>query len=366
MRQADFFAQPLDQSKVKTEIVHKYFLAWAAIMMPHAPEGKVAYIDLYAGPGTYADGTKSTPIRILESAIRDERLRKGLVTVFNDRDAGLCAQLRDNIACLPGSERLKYPPQIYAQEVDGGFEATFSQIRLIPTLLFLDPWGYKGVTVGLVGSVVKDWGCDCILFFNYNRINMGLSNEEVENHVDGFFGRQSADSLRLQIKGKSPYERERAVVRQLVAGLRQAHAKYVLAFRFRTDDDSRTSHYLIFASKHFRGYHVMKDIMARASTFDVQDVPSFEYNPARARQPALLDDSCPLDALEQRLPKDFAGRSLTMKEVYEEDSVEKPYLKRNYKAVLQKLESAGKIKAAKHRGGTFGDDVKATFPEHKA
>src|SRR5207248_10024637 len=41
------------------------------------------------------------------------------------------------------------------------------------TFLFVDPFGYKGLSLQLVNSVIKDWGCDCVFFFNYNRISMG-------------------------------------------------------------------------------------------------------------------------------------------------------------------------------------------------
>lgn len=64
----DFFDSSSARSKVKTEIVSRYFWVWASIILS-ATKGKVAYIDLYSGPGAYEDGTKSTPIRILENAI---------------------------------------------------------------------------------------------------------------------------------------------------------------------------------------------------------------------------------------------------------------------------------------------------------
>ncbi len=40
-------------------------------------------------------------------------------------------------------------------------------------------------------------------------------------------------------------------------------SRYVLPFRFRSDSGRRTMHHLIFISKHFRGYEIMKDIMAK-------------------------------------------------------------------------------------------------------
>ena len=72
----------------------------------------------------------------------------------------------------------------------------FEEMSLVPTLFFVDPWGYKGLSLRLVNSVLKDWGCDCIFFFNYNRINMGLSNPFVKEHMNALFGEERAEEFR--------------------------------------------------------------------------------------------------------------------------------------------------------------------------
>lgn len=48
---------------------------------------KIAYIDLFCGPGRYKDGSKSTPLLILERAIQDPDMREMLLTLFNDVDS---------------------------------------------------------------------------------------------------------------------------------------------------------------------------------------------------------------------------------------------------------------------------------------
>jgi hypothetical protein len=45
-------------------------------------EGKIAYLDLFAGPGRYQDGKKSTPLLILQQAIADPEMRQMLLTLF--------------------------------------------------------------------------------------------------------------------------------------------------------------------------------------------------------------------------------------------------------------------------------------------
>lgn len=71
-----FFEEPRDQSLVKAAIVAKYFNARSRVMIANAAKGipstRLAYIDLFAGPGRYKDGSKSTPLMVLERAIADD------------------------------------------------------------------------------------------------------------------------------------------------------------------------------------------------------------------------------------------------------------------------------------------------------
>jgi three-Cys-motif partner protein len=50
----------------------------------------------------------------------------------------------------------------------------FASRPIIPTFAFIDPYGYKGLSLGLVHAVLKDWACECLFFLNYNRINAGI------------------------------------------------------------------------------------------------------------------------------------------------------------------------------------------------
>jgi len=365
-----FFDESSDQSRVKAAIVAKYFDAWAGVMIGtqnrYKKENKIAYIDLFAGPGRYQDGTQSTPLLVLEKAIQKPEIRDRLVTLFNDKDENNTGSLQRAIDELPEVRTLKYKPIVESNEVGEEIVKMFEQMNLVPTLFFVDPWGYKGLSLRLVNSVIKDWGCDCIFFFNYNRINMGLGNPMVREHMDCLFGAERASVLRRRLEPLPTRERELVIVEELCQALKELGPPYVLPFRFRNHKGTRVSHHLIFVSKGFKGYEIMKEIMAKESSSEEQDVASFEYNPADIRQlprqALLFRLSCPLDDLAGMLLKDFAGQTLTMRQIYEQHNVDRPYVSRNYKQVLTKLEEDEKISASKHRKNTFGDNVKVTFP----
>ncbi len=368
MATQSFFDESQDQSDVKRAIVSKYFWAWAKVIIPTAKKrsNRIAYIDLFAGPGRYRDGTKSTPLLVLEKAIEDDDMQNMLVSIFNDKDEAHSRSLEKALTSLPGIENLKYKPEVHNEEVGEEIVMMFESMKLVPTLFFVDPWGYKGLSLRLVNAVLKDWGSDCIFFFNYNRINMGLSNPLVKEHMKALFGVERANELRQRLELLEPSQRELLIVEELAQAIVEMGGKFVLPFRFKNDRGNRTSHHLIFVSKNFKGYEIMKEIMAKESSCANQGVPSFEYNPADVRYPTLFNLARPLEDLEELLLEEFAGESLTVREVYRIHSVGKPYIIKNYKEVLREMERTGKIqvnppqdKRPKH---TMADSVAITFP----
>lgn len=373
-----FFDERRDQSLVKAAIVAKYFDAWSRVMIANAARGipitRLAYIDLFAGPGRYKDGSQSTPLMVLERAIADDALSQLLVPMFNDADPENVASLRACLETLPGYEKLKNRPMILCSDVGTDAESMFMKAEGCPTFSFIDPFGYKGLSRGIIQSVIKNWGCDSVFFFNYSRINAGINNDAVRPHMDALFGSARISRMREALVHRSPNEREAFVLEELAQALQELGATYMLPFRFRRPNGSRTSHALVFVTKNPLGYRIMKDIMAGASSTEDQGVPSFEYSPADAQCPLLFSLNRPLDSLADDLLDRFAGRSLTMKAIFEGHHVGTPFVERNYKSVLGQMEDRGRIIATPpasqrrlYRGErTFSEKTTVTFPEQGA
>ena len=368
MSTTKFFDERSDQSEVKARIVQKYFYAWTKVIMPTALKagGRIAYIDLYAGPGRYKDGAASTPLLVLEHAIADPKLASMLVTLLNDSDSNNTSTLQNEINKLSGIGDLKHKPIISCGEIDEEAEKYFNQAKLVPSFSFIDPFGYKGLSLNIIKGVIKDWGCDCVFFFNYNRINAGIGNPIVAGHMDALFGKERADALRERLPGLSPELREALILEELAAEIKALGGTFVLPFTFRNSSGTRTSHKLVFVSKSFKGYAIMKDIMAKESSTEDQGVPSLTYSPADRSMPLLFSLQRPLDQLQASLLTDFAGQELSVTEIYERHSVDTPYVMKNYKGCLTQLEAEGKIAVRSLKGarrkGTFADHLVVRFP----
>jgi three-Cys-motif partner protein len=301
---------------------------------------------------------------VLERAIAHKDMPAKLVTFFNDADDNHTGTLQAEINKLPGINTLKYPPVVRCGKVDQAFEAYLQATRFVPTFTFVDPWGYKGLSLKLVNGVIKDWGCDCVFFLNYNRVNAGFDNPAVRIHIDALFGEERANLMRPVLATLSPDGREAYILENLAQAIKQMAPKvYVLPFRFRSLKGTRTTHILVFVSKHFRGYEIMKDIMSKESSAAHEGVATFTYSPADAHTPLLFAlSSHSLSSLKSSLLTDFAGQAITHERLYERHSVDKPYVRPNYRKVLLELEAEQKITCSEHRKNTLAPHITIAFP----
>ncbi len=69
-----FFQEQREQSLIKARIVTSCFSTWAKVILATQKKNpqhsqKMAYIDLFAGPGRYDDQSISTPLMVLKQSL---------------------------------------------------------------------------------------------------------------------------------------------------------------------------------------------------------------------------------------------------------------------------------------------------------
>lgn len=339
------FEEQREQSRIKTEIVIKYFMAWASILQRRFK--RIGYIDLFAGPGIYENGIKSTPIILLEKIIDDSTLCSKVVTLFNEKEIELCNKLKTNIGALNNVNKLRYKPTIWNIEVTQDTAQKFKNKNMIPCFSFIDPAGYAGLSIDLIESLGKDYGSDLLFFFNYNDINRGMSNPKVEEQMKAIFGDENYYKLKKKIE-LYPDAREAIIINEMAQTIKNHGVQYVLPFRFKCENKNRTSHYLIFASKNFTGYKIMKDIMHNAGEKDSDGVGRFEFIPScdktKGIQLSIIDlYNSSLDELKKHIKFKYKGKKVYLKNLYENDAVENRYVLKDYRRVILEMEQTGEV-----------------------
>jgi len=302
---------------------------------------KVGYADLFAGPGIYADDEGSThnsiPALVCEAAVREDVIGQKVHLWFNDGDRDNYKKLQAAIAAIPGVEKLRYAPTIHNKIIDSSWASRMAKLK-IPTLVFLDPCGYKGLSLRLVKSVLGGFGNDCIFFFNYSRINMKLDLQIMNNSIDEFFEPERANALRQGIQGKNPDEREELILAAVGSAIKEA-AGIPLFFKF-LSDQNRTSHHLVFASKDRNATTTMKRILNGSSSTVVEGVGSGEHDPRAKHLPASLFGG--LYEVENRLLSTFGDRRVRFDILLEEESQTR-FTESNYRDAILNLEREGHI-----------------------
>ncbi|MCM5530648.1 three-Cys-motif partner protein TcmP [Parasegetibacter sp. NRK P23] len=193
MKESEFFEKQTVSSKIKASIVSEYFPSYCKIIIRKHQPKELRYIDLFAGPGLYADGNPSTPILIARRCQKDEFLRSNVKFVFNDNTYS--AALEENF-------KREFPNGTFPKKVHFG-KSTVGENQAItdflvtnthngkfnecPSLLFIDPFGYKGIETKVLAEFLKNWGNEMFLFLNTKRIHPALENEKFEPLMKALF-----------------------------------------------------------------------------------------------------------------------------------------------------------------------------------
>ena len=194
----------------------------------------------------------------------------------------------------------------------------------------------------------------------------GVTNEKVKSLINDIFGKECADKIRINIKDMDSNEREAYIINEFCKELSNNN-RYVLPFRFQSEKKNRTSHYLIFISKNFLGYDIMKQIMAKESSQIINGVGSFSYIPTRNQQLSFISSlNTPLENLEKSLISEMPkNKEIVVKNLYKEHSVGLPFIIKNQKQVLLKLENKNIIqvigKSPRRKKGTMNEENKVIF-----
>jgi three-Cys-motif partner protein len=278
---------------------------------------------------------------VIRAAILDAKLAPALRTYFNDRDIEKADCLREEFARLGGLDKLSHRPLVFNEEASIEFVEGLHLDAATPKLFFLDPFGYKALTMPLLRSVLEGWS-ECIFFFNYRRVIAALNNPAFKPNVERLFGVETLKSLKLELaKTKSVLHRESLVLKHLTSALVDAGAEHVMNFSFKVEDAQRSTHHLIFVTGHRKGFEAMKTIMARESSRDTEDGPSMTFTQQPA-EPTLFDRN-PHEVLGETLMKRFQSQTISLDNIYEEMGAETPFTQPYFRRSLLLLEQKQEI-----------------------
>lgn len=362
----DFFKHQTDSSRVKASIVSEYFPQYCRIIRKrHEPE-MFRYIDLFAGPGIYEDGNVSTPIMLARSIAQDYSLKDKVQFVFND--LYFSEELRANFeAEFP---RGTFPKKAYFMDKEVGvYENIYAYLEKStmklgangktwwneqPSLLFFDPFGYRGMRTVTLAKFLKNWGNEIFLFINTKRINPALENEQFEELMRLWFPTRF-DTLKVEIRKQTSVP---ARLEYILTSLREEFVKllgdnrpvYCCAFRFQEEDSRTTSHYILHITKGFRGYDLCKSVYNKYANEDLvlhNGSNTYTFDPKKcANEISLFGDTLgAVEALKDLLCEEYKKRRINVLSLFEEHQKTSKYSREHYTAALRKAVKDGRAES---------------------
>lgn len=304
---------PLDEQTVgKHRVLQHYLDGWFPIL--GSSNGRLLFIDGFAGPGEYADGGQGSPIIALD-CIRKHKQKgrlKGvaIVCLFIESDTQRACHLKELLKQQPPVSETK----CYVLEgmFDDHMTALLNYIdeqkmRFAPAFVMIDPFGVKGSRIELIERILQNNKSECFISFMYEPIRRFHKQPEFEPHLNELFGTKKwKECLDMEES-----ETKKGFLHGLFATqLKKKGAKYVVAFELWKSN--RHIYTIYFTSGSSKGCNLMKEAM-----WKVEPSGSFAFRGYTSTNQVCLPFGTNTEPLAKQLKEKF-GNAWTPVEQIEE------------------------------------------------
>ena len=296
--QHELFSELKDWSERKHELVIKYLEGFVRIL-GGSRKGTVYYVDGFAGPGIYNDGSRGSPIRAAEYA-------SSLVGKYYQLQ---CINVEADPECFENLRSCTKPFDAYTQNRFGSFAdniaGILTDIGEYPTIFFLDPFGVKGIEWKYVSPILsRPYISEVLLRVNPKDLSC----------LAGFSTSQSRDAARKKQVLTDLYgfhdssQWEESWNESGMDGLVDLYARRLLEAMPKKDSlpcvcsygiktiDGTLKYYLLFATRHPKGALLMSDtVYHREKCYDreVNEYQKRKQEQQLERQLSMMDNLCP-------------------------------------------------------------------------
>ena len=329
-----------EHTKAKHRILRGYLDAWLPIMSKH--NGRLVYIDGFAGPGVYTGGEPGSPIIALKAYLEHKHrshITAEIVYFFIDEDPKRIAQLREEVQKLG-----LLPDKAKVSIREGAYEQVFGEIldgveqrgaRLAPTFAFIDPFGYKTASMQLSGRFLQFDRCEVLVYVPFPFIARFVTTPAVEPALTNLFGSEEWKEARA-VGGKA---RLRVLHDLFQRRLKEeCGLEYVRSFQI-VKGESHTGYHLFFGTKNKIGLLKMKEAMWRIDPVEGQRF----IDSTEAAQQTLFQPEPDFAGLRRAMEVHFGNAPFSIEDGEDFTLTETAFLPSHVRTVLRPLEDGGQL-----------------------
>jgi spore photoproduct lyase len=257
------------QTQVKHEILAAYLPAYFRIVGKTNKD--LLYIDGFAGLGTYTktdtgEVFDGSPLLTLKLIAGNNTFSKKVTTLFIEVDSHLYDELEKAVTNFAKAHPHIRKPTTVCCTFAHGVQDHLKNVSgiLPPTFLFVDPCGVSGTSFDTIKSVMACRSSEAFIFFNIDGVRRIAGLSKLSDVLVELLGsRKLAEELLAALQNTPDAgKRERMILESYRQALREdMGVKYTIPFRVESEEQRKTSHYLIHASNHPLGFKIMKEVM---------------------------------------------------------------------------------------------------------
>ncbi len=252
----------------KHRVLKSYLDAWLPIMGRW--NGRILFIDGFAGPGKYKGGEDGSPLvalKALKGHAAKSSIAAEVIFIFVEKDQERAQHLDE----LMQTERTSLPSKCKVHVVPSAFDDAIASVldmlneqkkRLAPSFVMIDPFGVSDTPMDVIARILQNPKCEVYISFMYEAINRFKGTNEFERPLDRLFGTKD---WRDGIGIRDPQERKDFFYGLYKAQLRAAGAENVVHFDLY--EGNRHVYAIFFGTRHWKGANTIKQAIWKVAPF---------------------------------------------------------------------------------------------------
>ncbi len=330
-------------------MLQHYMGAWLPILTSW--NGRVLFIDAFAGPGEYSNGEDGSPVIALRALIdhpAKSRIQSEVRYLFIEKETDRYEHLKQVLSRLKG----ELPPNCTFEVINSTFDEMLTSVldnieqqnvQLAPAFVMIDPFGVSETPMSTIGRILKNPQSEVYISFMYREMNRFIEHPSFEPHLDELFG---CHEWREAI-GMTDFVSRKGFLFNLYRDQLKANgAKYVVHFELY--EGQQLVYAIFFGTQHLEGCNKMKQAI-----WKVAPLGDFRFRGSQLSQLVLGEGLVDFSLLENALQERFRGKGWQRVEDVEDfvksDATDfhSGHLKRN---TLTPMENSGKIEVERPPG----------------
>lgn len=313
-------------------VLREYLKAWFPIL--GRTQGRIVFIDGFAGPGEYEGGEPGSPTIAMDALMNHSAAHKITAKVFfafieNRPDRAKYLQ------SLVDEREPRFPENMRVRVINNDFDPAMRNILddleqdrkcLGPAFVMIDSFGVKGFSMDVIGRILSNRKCEVYITIMWSSIKRFGSGPEFKPYMDDIFGPE------WKSVGDTAHLDRQELYQQYEQRLKETGARYVLSFDLY--QDKRIEYSIFFATWNLAGCDKMKKAIWKVcpcgdfsfrghatEQLSLNGINRPDYSPLRS---ALMDQFQGGEWIRIKDVLDFVKSDETR---YHSDQVKKPVLR---------------------------------------